>query len=57
LIHPVSNEELKLNVLVRKYGRHPLKVHKEGIFFNIIGYNSKIEAKIRKFLGIEAYEG
>lgn len=56
LIHPGTNEELKLNVLVRKYGRHPQKVHKEGIFFNIIGYNSKIEAKIRKFLGIQAYE-
>jgi hypothetical protein len=53
LIHPETNEELKLNVFVQKYGRHPLKVHKEGIFFNIVGYNSKIEAKIRKFLQIE----
>jgi hypothetical protein len=56
LIHPETQEELKLNVLVQKYSRHPLKVHKEGIFFNIVGYNSKIEAKIRKFLQIETYD-
>lgn len=56
MVHPESQEELKLNAIVQKYGKHPLKVHKEGIFFKIVGYNSKIEAKIRKFLKIEVSE-
>jgi hypothetical protein len=56
LFHPDTNDELKLNVVVQKYGRHPIKIYKEGLFFKIAGYNSKIEAKIRRFIGIETYE-
>lgn len=55
LIHPESKEELKLNVIVQKYGRHPFKVHKEGLFFKIADYSTKIEAKIAKFLQITSY--
>ncbi len=56
MVHPETDEELKLNVIVQKYGRHPLKVHKEGLFFKIAGYNTKLEAKIAKFLQIETVD-
>lgn len=56
MVHPVSHEELKLNAVVQKYDHHPVKVHKEGIFFKIAAYDNTVENSIRKFLKIETYD-
>lgn len=56
MVHPVSQEQLQIHAVVQKYARHPVKVHKEGLFFKIAAYDSQLESQIRKFLKIETYD-